>query len=97
MIHHNLVNVVVILGSERLYSDMLRRFNGQKIGESETTTVIKVDKSGGCVDRDTEFLQRLRQEQIREYFFGDIRNPLSPHTQQIDASQLTVYKLAESM
>ena len=89
------VNVLIVLGSERLYSDMLRRFNGQKVGESETATVIKLDKSGGCVDRDTEYLKQFRREQVREYFFGDARNPLSPHTQQIDASQLTIYKIAE--
>lgn len=83
------------MGSERLYSDMSRRFNGQKLGDSETTTVLKLDKSGGCVDRDAEFLERSRLEQVREYFMGDARNPLSPHTQQIDASQLTIYRVAE--
>lgn len=92
---HCAVNILVVLGSERLYSDMMRRFNVQKIGGSPAATVIRLDKSGGCVDRDTDFLQRSQQEQIREYFFGDVRNPLSPHTQQIDASQLTIYRTVE--
>jgi len=74
---------------------MVRRFNVQKIGGSVAATVIRLDKSGGCVDRDTDFLQRSRQEQIREYFFGDVQNPLSPHTQHIDASQLTIYRIVE--
>ena len=90
-----IVNVVVVLGSERLYSDMLRRFNGQKTGVGETIAVVKVDKSGGCVDRDEAYLQQYRQSQIREYFFGDANTTLSPHTQQIDFNQLIIYKLAE--
>lgn len=57
--------------------------------------MIKLDKSGGCVDRDERFLQELRHAQIREYFFGDAKNPLSPHIQQIDFDQLSIYKLAE--
>lgn len=90
-----LVNVVVVLGSERLYSDLIRRFNNLKTIHNENITVVKVDKSGGCVDRDESYLRQLRQAQIREYFFGDIRNNLSPHTQQIDFNQFTIYKLAE--
>ena len=90
-----IVNVVVVLGSERLYSDMLRRFNSQKTGAGETIPVVKVDKSGGCVDRDEAYLQQYRQSQIREYFFGDANTTLSPHTQQIDFNQVIIYKLAE--
>ena len=89
------VNVVVVLGSERLYSDLLRRFNGQNTGSGQAIAVVKVDKSGGCVDRDEAYLQQLRQSQIREYFFGDGNTTLSPHTQQVDFNQLTIYKLAE--
>ncbi len=89
------VSLVVVLGSERLYSDMLRRFNGQKTSAGETIAVIKLDKSGGCVDRDDAFLHQLRQAQIREYFFGDAKCTLSPHTQQIDFSSVGIYKLAE--
>lgn len=89
------VNVVVVIASERLSSDMLRRFNGQKTSAGETIAVVKVDKSGGCVDRDEAFLQQFHQSQIREYFFGDANTTLSPHTQQIDFNQLSIYKLAE--
>ena len=87
--------MVVVLGSERLYNDLLRRFNGQNTGAGETVAVIKVDKSGGCVDRDEIYLPQLRQSQIREYFFGDASTTLSPHTQQIDFGQLSVFRLAE--
>ena len=87
--------MVVVLGSERLHSDLLRRFNAQNTGAGETIAVVKVDKSGGCVDRDEAYLQQFRQSQVREYFFGDANITLSPHTQQIDFDQLNIYKLAE--
>lgn len=76
---------------------MARRFNGQKIGTGENILVIKLDKSGGCVDRDEEYLRQYRQAQVREYFFGDSKNALSPHTQQVDFNQLSIYKIAECM
>ena len=85
------------MGSERLYSDLARRFTKQRTADNEAITVIKVDKSGGCVDRDEKYLQQFRQAQIREYFFGTAKNTLSPHTQQIDFSQIKIYKLAEGM
>ena len=88
--------MIVVLGSERLYSDMLRRFNNQKTSGGDSITVIKLDKSGGCVDRDESFRQHLQQAQIREYFFGDDKNPLSPHIQQIDFSQLSIWKLTNA-
>ena len=88
------VNVLVVLGSERLYSDMAKKF-GQRSGTNQSATVVKLDKSGGCVDRDEEYLRQLRQAQIREYFFGDAKNTLSPHTQQIDFAHYTIYRIAE--
>ncbi|KAI9827179.1 MAG: Cleavage polyadenylation factor subunit clp1 [Thelocarpon impressellum] len=89
------VNVLLVLGSERLYSDMVKRFDGSRISTDETITVLKLAKSGGCVDRDDAFLRQARQAQVREYFFGDARRTLSPHTQQVDFGQVTVYKIHE--
>ena len=91
----DIVNVIVVLGSERLYSDLVRRFNDNKTIAGDSTTVIKLDKSGGCVDRDEDFRSQLRHAQIREYFFGDGRNTLSPHTQQVDFNQLSIYRLVD--
>lgn len=56
---------------------------------------MKLDKSGGCVDRDDEYMQQSREASIKEYFFGDPRRTLSPHTQQVDFDALTVYKVRE--
>jgi len=87
--------VVVVLGSERLYSDMLRKCNGLKTATGETIAIIKLDKSGGCVDRDEAYLDQFRRAQIREYFFGDAKSTLSPHTQQIDFNSVSIYRLTE--
>ena len=84
------VNVLVVLGSERLFSDMTRRFGSKGI------SVVKLDKSGGCVDRDQAYLQQMRQAQTREYFFGDANSTLSPHAQHVDFADITVYRVPDS-
>jgi polyribonucleotide 5'-hydroxyl-kinase len=37
----------------------------------ERVTVVKLSKSGGCVDRDAAFMKSVRESQIRTYFFGN--------------------------
>src|SRR5580700_9799234 len=73
---------------------MVRRFE-QKATSDELITVIKLDKSGGCADRDDAFMQQMRQAQIREYFFGDKKRTLSPHTQTVDFNSVTIYKIRQ--
>jgi polyribonucleotide 5'-hydroxyl-kinase len=36
----------------------------------ERISVVKLSKSGGCVDRDADFMKAVRESQIRSYFFG---------------------------
>lgn len=96
------VSHILILGSERLYSDMLRRFDHQPTSSTtrstnETISVSKLSKSGGCVDRDTTFMRAHRAAQIRAYFFGhpNLTNGISlaPRQQQVDFNQLAIYRL----
>jgi polyribonucleotide 5'-hydroxyl-kinase len=37
----------------------------------ERITVVKLSKSGGCVDRDEAFMKAINDSQIRSYFFGN--------------------------
>ena len=37
----------------------------------ERICVVKLSKSGGCVDRDAAFMKGVRESQIRSYFFGN--------------------------
>lgn len=90
------VNVIIALGSERLYSDLLRRFEDRR-GGAESVTVLKLPKSGGCVDRDEGYLKEARQRAVREYFFGEPKRTLSPYTMSVDFSSLVIYRVAERM
>lgn len=100
------VSAIICLGSERLYSDMVKRFDGQAtssrttVNSPETIAVIKLNKSGGCVDRDEAYMQALRAAQIRSYFYGNPRLSngisLQPRQQQVDFSTLTVWRRISS-
>lgn len=46
------VNIILIIGSEKLQIDMKKRFENHKTDQGEPITLVKLDKSGGCVDRD---------------------------------------------
>lgn len=81
------VNCIVCLGSERLWSDVVKRFDGTPVASSSSSTtntstatneadkiqVIRLPKSGGTVDRDPTFLHATRTQQVRRYFYGDDR------------------------
>ncbi|KAM3069456.1 Cleavage polyadenylation factor subunit clp1 [Clarireedia jacksonii] len=90
------VNIILTLGSERLHSDMVRRFSAHKTGSGEAISIVKLDKSGGCVDRDDVFMQQMREASIKEYFFGDAKRTLSPHTQQVNFDELSIFKIREA-
>ncbi|ATZ55803.1 Bcclp1 [Botrytis cinerea B05.10] len=90
------VNIILVLGSERLHSEMLRRFSTHKTDNGEAITLVRLDKSGGCVDRDDAFMQQMREATIKEYFFGDAKRTLSPHTQVVNFDELSIYKVKEA-
>ncbi|KAI1496488.1 Pre-mRNA cleavage complex II protein Clp1-domain-containing protein [Biscogniauxia marginata] len=90
------VNIVLVLGSERIGSEMQKRLAGQKTTLDEPIAVVSLDKSGGVVDRDAGFMQLLRESAIREYFFGNAKATLSPFTQQVDYSALSIWRVNEA-
>jgi polyribonucleotide 5'-hydroxyl-kinase len=87
------VNIILVLGSERLYSEMQKRFSSYTGSDGQPLTFVKLDKSGGCVDRDDTFMQQSREVAIREYFHGDSKRILSPHTQYVGFDEVVVYKI----
>ncbi|KAB2110849.1 mRNA cleavage and polyadenylation factor [Alternaria gaisen] len=90
------INVLITLGSERLYSDLSRKFSARTGGDpSETVFVIRLDKSGGCVDRSEEYMEALRHAQIKEYFFGKGDETLAPSSQMADAADLNIFRVIE--
>lgn len=97
------INCIACLGSERLYADIVRRFDKQPVSGSATylgpapaISVITLTKSGGCVDRDPAYMTALRAAQTRTYFYGNpkLTNGISlqPRQQQVDFSNLTVWQ-----
>ncbi len=79
------INVLCIVGNERLYIDLKKRFK-------EKVTIVKVPKSGGCVERDDAFTRQVQQKSIREYFYGTSKTILSPYTVHVDFTVVNVYK-----
>jgi polyribonucleotide 5'-hydroxyl-kinase len=90
---HLPVNILITLGSERLYSDLARKYAHRD--PSESVSVIRLDKSGGCVDRSEEYMKSLRHAQVREYFFGHGENTLAPSSQTCDFGELNVFEIGE--
>ena len=95
------VSAIICIGSERLYSDMVKRFDRQPTSSrlpnaNETISVVKLARSGGCVDRDQNFMQAFRAAQVKTYFYGNPRLSngisLQPRQQQVDFSTLTVWR-----
>lgn len=98
------VSCIICLGNERLYSDMVKKFDKTPISGSRTASgdeqeriaVAKVSKSGGVADRDSTYMRALRDFQVKAYFYG---NPkigagisLQPRQQQVDFDSLTVWR-----
>lgn len=89
------VNVIAIIGSERLYQD-IRRLFGASTSLDDTVAVVRIPKSQGCVDRDDNFMRKYCHAQIRSYFFGTSIAPLSPHTQWVNFDQVSVYRIVST-
>jgi polyribonucleotide 5'-hydroxyl-kinase len=47
------------------------------------------------VDRDASYMRDLRNAQVRAYFYGTVNMPLTPFTQIMDFSSITIYRIAE--
>ncbi|KAF2010081.1 Clp1-domain-containing protein, partial [Aaosphaeria arxii CBS 175.79] len=87
------INVVFVLGSERLYSDLQRKYTARD--PSDPVHVIRLDKTGGAVARDESYMKSLRQAQIREYFFGTGDNTLGPHSHMADFADLNLFRIVD--
>lgn len=84
------VNVIVTVGNERLYNDLLKRYQSRK-----DMNVVKVQRSGGVVETDATYLRSMQQRLFKQYFYGKPASPLSAFTVTTDISAFTVYKRAE--
>jgi len=84
------VNVILIMGHDRLYSMLRSHYTKQQQNSSglEMTIpkIIKLPRSGGVVSRDDAFRRISRNSTIKKYFYGDcVRNANA--TSKTDPSQ----------
>ncbi|GAB4822312.1 hypothetical protein N2152v2_009358 [Parachlorella kessleri] len=81
------VDVVVVVGDERLYSQLSNELRHQK-----GLSCVKLSKSGGVVTRSRELRQQARKLRVEEYFFGVLKE-LSPASQTAPLEELQVYRV----
>ncbi|KAK4251332.1 Pre-mRNA cleavage complex II protein Clp1-domain-containing protein [Corynascus novoguineensis] len=86
------VNIVVVLGSPGVHTELQRRLETQRTAYGETTTLILLDKSDGVAGRDRDFTKFTREAAIKEYFFGDAKRTLSPFTQSVSFDDVAIFK-----
>ncbi|CAG8574258.1 12561_t:CDS:10, partial [Acaulospora morrowiae] len=82
------VNIIIVLGHERLYSDMARLYK-----ERSEIHVLKLIKSGGVVGRDKAFRRQIQMRKIREYFYGLPKFELSPYSTTINLNEVSIYRV----
>ncbi|KAK9765881.1 Cleavage polyadenylation factor subunit clp1 [Basidiobolus ranarum] len=84
------VNVLLVVGQERLYSEMVRAN-----ANNSNMTILKLSKSGGVVNRDVAFRRLDQMEKIREYFYGTAKMELSPYSTLVNFEDITIYRVGE--
>lgn len=96
------INVVLVLGHDRLYSMLGTHFKKQAQQQNEDSTtatdavkmtkqpkLIKLPRSGGVVSRDAAFRRALRSQCIKRYFYGDSIPPKPTDTNPTSTSAST--------
>ncbi|KAJ1982454.1 Cleavage polyadenylation factor subunit clp1 [Dimargaris verticillata] len=86
------VTAIVILGHERLYSDMNRLYTN-----SSAISVVKLAKSGGVVNRDKDYLRQAQQRAIKKYFYGSAQCEYSPFSAIAWYQDLKIYRVEDSI
>jgi len=86
------VTVIVVLGHERLYNDMVRRYS-----DKSGVAVVKLARSGGAVELSDAYVQKLQNYRTKQYFYGELKNVLSPVSRTLDFKNIKVYRLAEGV
>lgn len=61
--------------------------------EMSHVSVVKLNKSGGVVQRERDERKAARERRIREYFFGQPGNPLQPATTTVRSDTLKVFRI----
>jgi len=85
------INVLIVVGSEKLYVDMSRLMS-----TSRSVQVVRVPKSGGASDPDHPYRRRVWDRQIRAHFHGGpplASGMLSPWSIKVKFEDLSIYRM----
>ena len=93
------INVILIMGHDRLYSMMKSHFNDPKYASLK---IIKLPRSGGVVSREAAFRRQSRSLAMKRYFYGDMvtgpnntRVPgLTPFLSHVPFQDVTIYRFS---
>jgi polyribonucleotide 5'-hydroxyl-kinase len=89
------VNIIVVLDSTQIYTELQKRFAKDKTTLGEPISLVMLAKSHGVAEKDEAWMKAAQEAAIKEYFFGDSKRTLSPFTQQIDFDSVAIYRIPE--
>ncbi|KAJ3000162.1 hypothetical protein HDV02_000445 [Globomyces sp. JEL0801] len=84
------VTIILVIGHERLLSDLHRKYP-----DKSTMTILKLNKSGGVASRDKTYRRQSQLQRVKEYFYGTIKNDLTPFSQTVSFSEVVVRRVVE--
>lgn len=82
------IDTILVVGSERLYSDLNKKF------ESLERNVLKIPKSGGVVEKNASYRKQERTKSIRRYFYGS-NDEYSPFPLTLSFKDLHLRRVGE--
>lgn len=89
-------NVVIVIGQDRLYSQLLTYAQNMTSINGHSLIVMKVPRSGGVLIRDINCRGNYRDRRVHEYFFG-INNTFIPTlVNSAPFSTLKIYSIGEN-
>ncbi|KAF0697237.1 Aste57867_12065 [Aphanomyces stellatus] len=92
------VDLVLVLGQDKLYSELARDL------ATSTASVIKLPRSDGVVQRSNQQRHQLRMDRFHEYFYGKrlhstlpMQSPFefAPHSVELDLDDVHVYRIQD--
>jgi polyribonucleotide 5'-hydroxyl-kinase len=83
--------VVLVIGHERLLSELQRKFAGTEM------TILKIAKSGGVTTRDKATRRQEALQRVKEYFYGTVVGDLNPFSQTVSFNDIIVRHATEGI
>ncbi|KAK4213808.1 mRNA cleavage and polyadenylation factor CLP1 [Rhypophila decipiens] len=86
------INTIVVLDNWELEQELHNKFLQEKTPFGEAISVLRLDKSNGAVPRDPAWSKTEMEAAIKEYFFGDAKQTLSPMTLSVSYDELGIFR-----